>query len=237
MVVDTRVAARADVERMVRLHLASFSTDDHLGVLLGQAFIRASYRWHVRDESACAIVAEAGGRLVGLCGVCDGPFTGRMIHGCAAALVAGLVRRPGLLANRRLWSRLTRTTGHPEWVSRFCASRRVAQLTYIAVDANSRGNGVFPSLVRRCEAICRSREITAIRVGVYRSNLRSQRAFEKCGWRLVPALGSDEMVCLVRVLNAATFEAFPDLGGAVRGADVELSPQAVPEPGTDPERP
>ena len=214
MTLTTRIATAADVEAMATLHLASFSPDEHLGVLLGPGFVRASYRWHVSGGTAYAIVAELDGRLVGLLGMCDGPFTTRMIRGCIPAFLGAIARRPRLLAERGLWSRLARAKASAEWVARFCSTPGVAQMTIGAVDGAARGHSVFPSLIARCEEISRSRGISAVRAGVYRSNAPCRRAFVKSGWTEVPALGSEETVYFVRVLRADLLRSFPQLATA-----------------------
>jgi hypothetical protein len=214
MALTIRMATRTDVEAMAKLHLASFSPDEHLGTLLGPGFVRASYHWHVSDNAAYAIVAELDARIVGLLGMCDGPFTTRMILGCLPAFVGALARRPRLLVDRGLSKRLTRAKASEEWVGRFCSTRGVAQMTIGAVDAAARGHSVFPALIKRCEDISRSRGIGAVRAGVYRLNESCRRAFVKSGWTEVPALGSEDTVFFVRAFSADLLQSFPQLAAA-----------------------
>jgi hypothetical protein len=211
MPATVRLATNADVDAMVRLHLGTFSPAEHLGSLLGPAFVRASYVWHVTDESAYVLVAELGDALVGLLGMCDRSFTGPMLRGCARTLVAALGRRPKLLIDRRLWARLARANASPDWVKRFCATAGVAQMSIGAVDANLRGRSVFSTLIGSCEAMSRQRGLVAIRAGVYRSNSQCQRAFQRNGWTEVDALACDETVYFVRVLNPDLLTTFPEL--------------------------
>jgi GNAT superfamily N-acetyltransferase len=214
MALTTRIATGADVEAMATLHLASFSPDEHLGALLGPGFVRASYHWHVSDDAAYVIVAELDGKLVGLLGMCDGPFTTRMMRGCIPAFLGVFARRPWLVLDRRLWKRLARAKASAEWVSRFCSTDGVAQMTIGAVDASARGHSVFSSLIRRCEDVSRSRGIGAVRAGVYRSNEPCRRAFVKSGWVEVPALCSQDTVFFVRVFSADLLQSFPELAAA-----------------------
>lgn len=199
---------------MVALHLASFSPDEHLGVLLGPGFVRASYAWHVTDPAAWAIVAEMQGSVVGLLGMCDGPFTSRVLRSCLGSFIASLLRRPGLLFDRRLWSRLVREKPSAPWVGRFSAELGVAQMTIGAVDSGTRGVSVFPSLIRECERLGQVRGLRAVRAGVYRGNLPCQRSFAKCGWTEVEALGSVDTVYFVRVFDPHLLEMFPGLSQA-----------------------
>jgi hypothetical protein len=211
MSLNIRLASKYDVEAMTKLHLSSFSPDEHLGALLGPAFVRASYLWHVTDECAYVIIAEMDGKLLGLLGMCDGSFTMRMIRGCWQAFLGALIRRPLLLIDRRLWSRITRTQAHSEWVNEFCSTSGVAQMTIGAVDVGARGHNVFPSLIRSCEKISKERGIVAVRAGLYRRNAPCQRAFVKSGWVEFPELGSAETIYFVFVSNSELLKRFPYL--------------------------
>jgi len=211
MSLNIRLALESDVEAMAKLHLASFSPDEHLGVLLGPAFVRASYLWHVTDETAYVIIAEMDGNLLGLLGMCDGPFTMRMIRGCWQAFLGAFARHHQLLIDRRLWSRLARAKVRSEWVTEFCSTPGVAQMTIGAVDVNARGHNVFPSLIRSCENISKERGSAAVRAGVYRGNAPCRRAFVKSGWIEIPELGSDETVYFVCVFNPDLLKRFPQL--------------------------
>jgi GNAT superfamily N-acetyltransferase len=161
------------------------------------------------------IVAEFDGEVVGLQGVCDGPFTTRMLRGCSMAVAAALLRRPRLLADRRLWSRLVRRKATVAWAAKFCTEPGVAQMTIGAVSAKTQGHGVLSALIARCEVEGRSRGLRAVRVGLYRRNLACYRVFvKKSGWVEVSALGSDDTTCFVRVFHREVFERFPQLAGA-----------------------
>ena len=214
MPLTMRLATRTDVDAMTALHMSSFSADDHLGALLGPGFVRASYLWHVTDSMAWVIVAELHGQVVGLLGMCDGPFTKRMLRGCSTAFAAALLRRPRLLADRRLWSRLVRTKATPAWVAQFCAEPGVAQMTIGAVDAKTRGHSVFPALIARCEVEGRARGLQAVRAGLYTQNVPCYRAFVKSGWTEVPELGSDDTTYFVRAFHREVVERFPYLADA-----------------------
>lgn len=211
MSLKIRLASVSDVEAMTKIHLSSFIPDEHLGTLLGPIFVRASYLWHVTDACAYVIVAEEDGKLLGLLGMCDGSFTMRMIKGCLWVFLGALLRRPRLLIDRRLWSRLARTKTHYEWVNEFCSTPGVAQMTIGAVDAGARGKNVFPSLIKNCEKISKERGNVAVRAGLYRRNVPCQRAFVKCGWIEVPELGTDETMFFVFVLDKALLKKFPNL--------------------------
>jgi len=214
MSVTTRTATIADVQSMTSLHMASFRPGEHLGALLGPAFVRAYYMWHVTDDCAYAMVAELDGSLVGLLGMCDGPFTMRMLRGCRRAFAFAILRRPWLLVDRRMWSRVARAKASSRWVGEFCSTPGVAQMTIGAVDASARGHSVFPSLIKCCEEVSVARGIAAVRAGVYRGNTSCKRAFVKSNWAEVPELGSDETVFFVRVFSPELLKRFPQLSPA-----------------------
>lgn len=213
MPLTTRLATISDVKAMAMLHMASFQPHEHLGALLGSKFVEASYLWHVSNDCAYVIVAELEGALVGLLGMCDGPFTMRMLRGCRGAFVGAILRRPWLLIDQRLWSRLARAKASSVWVGEFCSTQGVAQMTIGAVDGKVRGHNVFPSLIRCCEDSSKARGIVAVRAGVYRKNTSCQRSFVKSGWVEVPDLGSHETVFFVRVFSHDLLERFPQLAG------------------------
>jgi hypothetical protein len=206
-----RIALKSDVPAMAGLHMASFSPEEHLGTLLGPKFVEASYNWHVKDKKAYVIIAELEGKLLGLLGMCDGPFTVRMVKGSLAAFLGAFFLKPHLLVDRRLWARLKRERSNSRWADEFCSTFGVAQMTIGAVAEAARGYSVFPRLIKACEEIGRARGNIAIRAGVYRGNAACRRAFQKGGWTQIDALGSSETVYFVRVFDADLFRKFPRL--------------------------
>ncbi len=209
--ISIRVAVKADVDALVELHLSSFTPDNHLGMLLGADFVRASYYWHLADKRGYVIVAELNGRLAGLLGMCDGPFTIPMLWACRWTFLRALLRHPRLLTDRRLWRRLKREKVSVKWVSEFCSWPNVSQMTIGAVAATARGHNVFPLMIKHCDEINKAHGVAATRAGVYRENLSCQRAFVKSGWTEIPELGSSETVYFVRVFSSDLLKRFPDL--------------------------
>jgi GNAT superfamily N-acetyltransferase len=217
-----RLADLRDVEAMADLHCHSFSEKEHIGILLGARFVQATYRWHVTDPTAYALVAELEGQLIGLLGMCDSAFTGPMFRFAVRPLIWAVLRRPRLLVDRRVVGRFFRASGGEKWVSEFCAAPGVAQMTIAAVSETARGHNVFPRLIQECEVYAAERGSRAIRAGVYRWNAPSQRAFVKRGWPEVPELGSADTVFFLRILDPSIRERFPLLpAAAVREAGPE----------------
>ncbi len=209
--INTRLATMSDVDALTRLHLASFSSDEHIGTLIGPRFVKASYKWHVTDKKAYVIVSESDGTLLGFLGMCDGPFTMRMLRGSFSKFILSLLLNPHLLIDYRLWARLKKEKQSIKWLKDFCEAPGVAQMTIGAVDANARGHNVFPALIKACEEISKKRDIAAIRAGVYRVNISCQRAFLKSGWIEVSELGSVETVFFVYILDPELLIKFPQL--------------------------
>jgi len=198
-----RLATPDDVDSLTELHCASFSPQDHVPVILGTEYVRAMYRWQASGGEAYTLVADRGGQIVGLLGVCDRPYTWPMFKACLGAFLMSLARNPLLLLDKRLWQRLFRQPEASGNQARGMANHpAIAQIIIGAVDAGSRGKGVFPALVETAKAVSQSRGSRAIRVGVYRANSPSRRVFEKAGWAELPTSASSDTVSYVAYLDA-----------------------------------
>jgi len=186
---EVRRATAADLDELVRLHLDCFGPDDHVAVLLGPGFVRAMYDWFLECRWVEQFVVVEGDRAVASMSVAERAYAGALFRRRWGALVAAVARRPGLLASRRLWRRLFRSSAAP-------MPSDLAHVPLAAVSSESRGRGLFAELVEACEAWARGRGFAAIGTFVYRGNDASRRAFEKRGWREVEELGTDETVFL-----------------------------------------
>jgi GNAT superfamily N-acetyltransferase len=188
-----RRATSADVDELTELHCASLSEDEHIPVMLGPIYVRATYLWLTQSAIAYVLAAVAEGRIVGLVAVCDAPFTLPMFLACLPSFLRSLAARPTLLWNNALWRRLLRRPN-----SQIRTSTRslegCAEMTIGVVAAGFRGTGVFPSLVAAAKVMSRARGSTAIRAGVYSRNGPSRRVFEKGGWSLMGDLGTSDTV-------------------------------------------
>lgn len=201
-----RLATAADIEALTDLHCACFRPEQHVPVMLGRHYVRATYRWQVSDPRAYVLVAEFDRQLIGLVSVSDGPYARPMFLACLPQFVRSLIQHPGLLLKRRLWQRLLR---RPHVRGSPVAAPGLAELANIAVDAHYRGKGVFPALVDAAREHSHTRGARAIRAGVYKANPASQRAFARAGWIETRELETDDTVSYVAHLDPA----FPaDLG-------------------------
>lgn len=181
-----RPATLDDVQEIVGLHLACFGPDDHVPVLLGRAYVEASYKWQVSSEEAYAVVAESGGHAVGFGGACDRSYTAPMFRACLGPLFGSLARNPFLLLDRRLWERLNQQSGMDARTREIINYRGVAHLIAGATDPDCRGRGINGAVVQALKTIGRSRGSKALCVAVRRANHASRRVFHKLGWVELP---------------------------------------------------
>jgi hypothetical protein len=196
-----RLATPDDIDSLTNLHCASFRPEDHVPVILGKEYVKATYRWQVSGEEAYTLVAESGGKIVGWLGACDGPYTWPMFKACFAEFLMSLARNPALLVNKRLWQRLFRRPQASDHQGREILNYPgIAQVIVGAVAPGFRGGGVFLALVEATKVVSKSRGSKAIRVGVYRANSSCQRVFVKAGWVKVPALATSHTVFYVAYL-------------------------------------
>ncbi|HOU49036.1 MAG: GNAT family N-acetyltransferase [Acidobacteria bacterium] len=198
-----RLAGRGDLEDMTALHCDSFKFGEHVPAMLGRHYVRAMYRWLVTSAVSYALVAEREGKIVGIVAVCDGPFTRPMFLACLPAFAVSLVRRPALLFNHKLWSRLFRRPDVTSAGRKIADQPGFAQMTIGVVDKNCRGRGIFPALVEETKTYSRRRGSRAIRAGIYKINQPSRRVFIKGRWIETPELETEDTVFYVAYLDEA----------------------------------
>jgi ribosomal protein S18 acetylase RimI-like enzyme len=196
--IEIRRSTLADLTSLTHLHLEAFRPQDHVPVILGRGYLRATYRWQLTDRRAYVLAALTGRRIVGLVSVCDGPYTRPMFLACLPQFAWSLLRHPSLVLNRHLWGRLLR---RPQGASPPAEGTGVAHLMNVAVAADQRGRGVFGLLSEAARSESKQRGARAIRTGVYRSNTASIRAFAKAGWVELPQEASADTLAFVTYLD------------------------------------
>lgn len=201
-----RLAILADVDRLTELHMASFAPEEHVPVILGKRYVQATYRWLVGSKRAYTLVADCGGKIVGLVAVCDVPFTKPMFRVCLPEFILSLARNPALLFKRKLWQRLIRGSELSEKGRQIAHHPGVAQMTIGVVNAGFRGQGIFPALVEATKPVSKARGSRAIRAGIYKFNNPSRRVFVKNGWIEIPEMETSDTVFYMAYLD-------PDLPG------------------------
>jgi hypothetical protein len=200
--VKIRLATLDDVERLTEMHCASFQPEDHVPVMLGRRYVRATYRWLVTSREAYALVAEVGSTVAGVVGVCDRSFSSPMFKACLGEFVLSLVRNPTLLLSGKLWQRLYRRSSPATDKGALIAGYfGVAQMTIGVVDAGFRGKSIFPALIEATKSFSKSRGSRAIRGGIYKPNSSSRRVFVKGGWIETPDLETEDTVFYMAYLD------------------------------------
>ena len=200
--VTIRLASSADLDAVTTLHCASFTPEDHVPVMLGERYVRATYRWQISGKQAYTLVAEMNNNIVGLVAVCDGPFTSPMFMTCLPVFFLSLLRNPRLLFRKKLWRRLFRRPDVSKSSRNIADYPGFAQMTIGAVDSSCRGKGIFPALVEETKTYSKARGSRAIRAGIYKSNTPSRRVFIKGGWIETPELETADTVFYVSYLDA-----------------------------------
>jgi len=196
-----RTATVADVDALTALHCASFGPADHVPVMLGKRFVRATYRWQVSSALTYVLVTESARGISGLIAVADCSFTAPMFKACLGEFVLAVLRNPLLLLKRSLWERLVRPSKMTPEGQRIANFPGMAQMTIGAVDAGHRGQGIFPALVEATRGHSRARGARAIRAGVYKVNASSSRVFTKSGWIELKVLETADTVFYVSFLD------------------------------------
>ena len=146
-----------DLTFVTGLHQASFR--EGFFVRLGARFLRRYYRTFLDGPLSTALICENDGVVCGyLVGVIDPPEHRRLLmqhHGLSLAVnaFATLIWRPGLAVHflRTRARRYLRALARQPRATAASASesRRIAVLTYVAVDPSARGRGIGNALVGR----------------------------------------------------------------------------------------
>jgi ribosomal protein S18 acetylase RimI-like enzyme len=217
--VTIRLATLNDVDNLTDLHCRSFRPEEHVPMMLGRGYVKASYKWQVSSKETYVLVAEYEGKIAGLVAVCDGAFTKDMFIACLPEFIKSIINNPTLLLSKMLWKRLFRRPDLPSGVRKKIDIQGFAQMIIGAVDKDYRGLGVFVELVQATKDFSNNRGSKAIRAGIYKSNESSRRVFVKAGWTEVPELETSDTVFYVAFFDKSIAETF--------GATVEKS---NPEP-------
>jgi ribosomal protein S18 acetylase RimI-like enzyme len=196
-----RIASPDDLDRLTVLHCDSFRPEDHIPVMLGKDYVRATYRWLITSNQAYCLVADSDQKLIGMVAVCDGSFTRPMFVACLPEFIGSLLRSPKLIFKKRLWDRLLRGSEASKEAHHIANYPGLAQLTIVAVATEYRGAGIFSALVEAAKTYSRNRGSIAIRAGVYKFNQPSRRAFTKNGWCEMPELETSDTVFYVYYLD------------------------------------
>jgi ribosomal protein S18 acetylase RimI-like enzyme len=188
----------ADLATLTALHLACFSEDDHLALMLGRPFIRAVYRWFLTSPDTLVLAARIGDRIVGLTALSSRPYNLPMLRACKGQALLGLLRRPWLAFR-------------PDWLGRLASLllprtpplQGVAQIAFTGVEPEVRGHGVGRALKLASLQACREWGVAAVTTGVRRDNLAARALNARAGFVEIPELSSRRLVQLHLDLGTA----------------------------------
>ena len=189
-----RQAAIEDLKGIIDLHYRSFSTEDHVPMILGKNYVKATYRWLITSKQSYVLVADIENSIVGLVAVSDGSYTRPMFIACLPDFFLSLVVKPQRVLSGRLWKRLLRRPKLSEKKKPMTDEPGFAQMTIGAVDKEYRGTGIFGQLVEATKEVSRARGSKAIRAGIYEINSSSRRVFIKAGWQEMEDLQTEDTV-------------------------------------------
>jgi len=186
-------ATSFDVNALVDLHVACFSSQEHIPVQLGRPFILAVYRWFVSSPITSVLVARQGERIVGFTTLCDRPYNLPMLQACRRELIRGYLRHPWAVINTEIFVRLIRILIQRQ---RNREPEKEAQIAFTGVDPAFQGRGIGKALKEASIQVCREWGMVAVATGVRRQNLRARLLNEKAGFVEVPTLSTLRLVYL-----------------------------------------
>lgn len=185
------MASRDDLEKIVSLHLASFTADEHVPVLIGEHYVKSNYKWLLSHKNAFILIARDRERIIGLQSVSLRSFELPMFIACFPLLVYSMLKKPQLIINRKLWKRLLRVT-HKLKSGKKKFKGNIAHFIIGIVDAEYRGKGIFSAIVNAAVQKCREYNCKAIYTGIYKKNIKTREIFIKFGWKECPELETYE---------------------------------------------
>lgn len=124
-----------------------------------------------------------------------------MFIACLPELTKSLVRSPRLLAEKRLWHRMSRRAAASEIGRQLASQPDIAQITIVAIDAGYRRLGVFQALIADKQTLSKERRSWAIQSSVYKFNQSSWRAFIKAVWIETPELETDDTMFFLHYID------------------------------------
>jgi|GEM_PF-885164 len=196
-----RLASISDVEALTDLHCESFKPEDHVPLLLGRNYVKATYKWLVVSPKSYVLVAVLEDEIIGFTAVCDGAYVKAMFVACLPEFILSILSHPKRILNKLLWHRLFRKPVIEKKSDTQVNKRSFAQLTIVAVAKEFRGTGVFGELSQAVKEYSKHRGSKAICVGVYKKNQSSLRAFTKSDWVEMPDMETPDTVLLVANLD------------------------------------
>ena len=169
-----------DLNQIVELHCLSFTTKNHVPMMLGKNYVKATYRWLIKSKDSYILIIKENELILALVAVCDGPFTKKMFISCIPDFILSIALSPKRLFSKMLWERLLRRPNVDNEKIAIVDEPGFAQMTIGAVDSNHRGSGVFGELIEETKNVSKVRG--------------SRRVFEKSGWIEMKYLETEDTV-------------------------------------------
>ena len=147
-----RMAAPNDIEKLLELHMKTFTTKNNFAIHLGRDYIKALYSWFIFKKGNYVVVADSQGKIAGLSAVSDRPYSAPALLACKREVIIGILKKPYLII-------------HPELIRRFgrVAFKKKSEIllnaSYIAysmVDTDFRRRGIITALRKEIYRISRS---------------------------------------------------------------------------------
>ncbi len=186
-----RKATLKDLDKIIDLHLASFSSEEHIPVLIGKRYVRATYQWILTHENGFVLIAQDGDNIIGLQSVCIGSYELPMFLSCLPDLIISLITNYRLFLSKRLWKRLLRVFSKLK-IKRNGTMEKYANFIIGIIDSQYRGKGIFSVIVNSAVQICKENGCKKIYTGIYKQNITTQQIFTRYGWIICPELETRE---------------------------------------------
>ena len=191
----------SDLGEITALHCLSFKPNDHVPMMLGKNYVKATYKWLIASNESYVLIGKENDAIIGLVAVCDGAFTKPMFIACLPAFVKSIILKPSRLFSKILWERLFRRPDVDDAKTVMIDISGFAQMTIGAVSRNYRGSGIFGFLIEETKQVSKERGSSGIRAGVYKKNKSSRRVFEKGGWQEMRYLETEETMFYTSFFN------------------------------------
>lgn len=185
------------------LHLAAYA--DYTHTRLGKRYVVSFLGWFLQDPEGIALVASDSGRLAGYVVGAPLGYRVRLTRATLPAAVAGALRRPWIVLDRRIrriaWVRIQEAIrawrGEP---GTGAANSITYSLVSIAVAPEARGRQLSRVLMEAFEAEARGRGARRLCLSVHANNAPARSLYEKAGWTLACHSGEDTL-CYSKTLQ------------------------------------
>ena len=191
---SVHLAESGDLSKLVDLHFAVFEDDTYLLNRFGRSMVQAVYEWLQDSEGTFTVVAKVHERLSGFAVVSPRPYFGEMISSLRGPLLRAALRRPWVIADRRLLARLR---DYPK--TRASSNEISAQIAILAVHPNARETGTALAILRLVIEECQERGWEKLSAGVYRTNSPARFLYATNGFTENASLSTDDLVAVENV--------------------------------------